>query len=84
MSAGAVHNPTPCTLTDSGVRLAPAPRHFPAPTRQKQKLKEQTRETLSRTESTSIAESIAYSSFNREVQAKIPFLYVSKTRHKKR
>ena len=33
MSADAVHNLTP---TDSNVRLAPAPRHFPNPTRQKQ------------------------------------------------
>jgi hypothetical protein len=33
MSADAVPNPTP---TDSDVRLAPAPRHFPAPARQTQ------------------------------------------------
>ena len=81
MSADAVHNPTP---TDSDVRLAPAPRHFPTPAPQKLKLKEQTRETFARTESTSIAESTAYPILNREVQAKIPFKHVSKTPHKKR
>src|SRR5580692_11335795 len=84
MSAVADHNPAPFTLTDSDVRLAPAPRHFPTRTRQELELKEQTQETLSRTESTSIAESIAYHSFNREAQAKIPFKHVAKTAHKKR
>src|SRR5580692_5425237 len=84
MSAVADHNPAPFTLTDSDVRLAPAPRHFPTRTRQELELKEQTQETLSRTESTSIAESIAYPSLNREDQAKIPFKHVAKTSHKKR
>src|SRR5580693_6147265 len=82
MSAGAVHNPTPFTLTDSDVRLVPAPPHFPSRVRQKQELKERTRETLSRTESTSIAESIVYSSFYGEVKAKIPFKHVAKTAQK--
>ena len=83
MSADATHNPTPLTLTDSGARLAPTPPHFPTPPPQKLKSTERTRETLSRTDSTSIAESIAYPIFNREVQAKIPFKYVTKTPHKK-
>jgi hypothetical protein len=81
MSDDALHN---LTLTDSEVRLAPATRHFPTPTPQKQKLKERTRETLSHPKSTSISESIAYPILNREAQAKIPFKHVSKTSHKKR
>jgi hypothetical protein len=81
MSADAVHNLTP---TDSAVPLAPAPRHFPTPSRQKLKSAERTRETLARTESASIAKSTAYTSFNRELQAKIPFKHVTKTPHKKR
>ena len=76
MSADALHN---LTLTDSDVRLAPAPRHFPSPTRTKTKSTERTRETLSGTESASIAESIAYVGFNEEVKAKIPFKHVAKT-----
>jgi dienelactone hydrolase len=84
MSADAVRNPTPCTLTDSGVRSAPVLRRFPAPTRQEQELKEQTREILSQAESPSIVESFIYSSFYREYRAKIPFKHVPKTAHKKR
>jgi hypothetical protein len=76
MSADAFHN---LTVTDSDVRLAPAPHHFPLPAGQKLKSAERTRETLARTKPASISESITYPRFYGEAQAKIPFKHVAKT-----